>query len=365
MKTVIKLFCLIAILSGCSSQKSVSPAQDLKYSSTDMLRPELYMDRKDFAFSDKSHFKNFLDLYYDKLNEQNLQGLKSKEYQLEKYFERRGSRLREGVVNLHEYLKEFPQRFEYNLFSFHANMRGKSKTIFYAHDNISSPYFFWDFAVDFSKAFSDANVVIIDVSKVNRTNRIYTTQEVNKIFKEDLEKFLSEAKVPASERVFNIVCHSYIFTYEYFQQHQNDYSKVVYYTPIVKKSPDDAVIDFSKVFPEDLVFVDMATMLYLFQIPNRNYVSTTRFPRIHNKFNIQTEINFIKTYFKGTDVSLIPKKALIYGEMERILTPESYDIEKFNKKDIIVLKDMSHTDFYAVKNQRPVYLKAVRKLAGW
>lgn len=363
MKLIIVSITILFFNWGCSTNVH-STDEKHQPKQLEIQNPTHYDHTTDYILGNKLQFSAFLDKYYDKMKKQKLPGLYSKIELINNFQEKNGidgNFINWSLENLANYNSAFRIQRQYSTFGFHLINRGKNKTLIYMHDNLSPMMYLWEFALDLSSYFQDFNIIIVDNYKVNRSTVSYSTADLNNSFTVDFKKFIFDENLLNQKFYFNIVCHSTLLTYMFFDTQKDLYEKVIYYTPMVKKDKEDAVIDFSQVFnPNDSI--SFAELIYFYMIPNNRGARGFITPNISNVFNIHTEINLLKTYYEGIDISKHKNKYMIYPENELLLTPNSMGMNFFNQANARMLKGISHSDYYAVRKSRPIYFEELKKI---
>ena len=352
------------ILSSCAHKQDLKDGKPSL--TTDIVKEPLlelshYNEVSDYYVNDKKHFKEFLDKYWDKIV---LKNRLSKEQYIENFQER--SLKKTFIEWMHNSIVELNNRnlaiYHGKMFSYFYQNRGKEKTIFYSHGNVS-PFSYWaEFASAFNDRFKDYNVVFIHSTKINHDPKSYSAEELNSLFEDDTKSFFVASNLNAKESYFNIVCHSALFTYDYFKNNPNGYAKIIYYAPMIKKSADDVVQNFSNVFPPDLIMDNFYAVYYLYSLSTPRGTRTFPIPQVSLSFNIATEKNLTDLYYKGLDISQFNRKALIYAEKESMLVDDSYSIKDFNPQSIIRLSNMYHHDYFSVRDRFGYYFDSLEKL---
>lgn len=355
MKKIIMITLLFSL--GCSS----TPKNPKPSISEPLLNVSEYDEVSDYFVNDRQHFKSFLDKYWDSIK---LSDKKPKNYYVDNFQDRR---VKDTFVQwMTKSINDFNSRelkiYHGKMFSYFYQNRGKDKTIFYSHGNVSPLAYWAEFATAFNDRFKDYNVVFIHSTKINYDPKNYSAEELNSLFEEDTKNFFKQTKISADKSYFNIVCHSALFTYQYFKNNPNGYAKIVYYAPMIKKASDDVVQDFSKIFDPNLVMDNFYSVYYLYSLSTPR--GTRSFPIPHNSlsFNIATEKNLTELYYKGLDISAFKNKALIHADGESMLTEESMAMKEFNPSSVILLKNMLHHDYFSVRDRFNYYFDSLEQL---
>lgn len=356
LKTILKviLFTFLILIAGCSTNEVKLPVN----AKDDVLSLENYNRPEDFFINDKNHFSSFLDKYWERIE---LTDKKPKEYYLSRFQEKF---LKKPFIEwAHDSMKRFNESglefYSGKLFSFYYVNRGKEKTLIYSHGNVS-PLMYWaDFAISYLDYFKDYNVVFVHSTRINNSQETYSADELNKIFSEDTKSFFEKVGFTKTQNYFNIVCHSALFTYGFFKDQPGLYKQIIYYAPMIKKDNNDIVQDLEKVIDPSLKFDEFHTIYYLYSLSTPKSSRSFPIPVTARAFNIDMEKNLTTLYFKGLDISGFKNKYLIYAQNETMLAPGSYSIQDFSKNQIKMLPNMSHHDYFSVKDRYNTYFEAL------
>lgn len=354
-----RLLIILVLSYGCSTANESKKID----SNPDVQDTAYYSSSSNYSLADKLHYESFIEKFGEKIIQSGPKDLNSIEKLKERYRHR-------------EFNKErFPEWISISFNIFNANVKGvitsgpfdfqyvdngKNKTLVYIHDNVSSPAYVWDFANDLREEFSDYNFVFVNQIRVNRNKQSFKTEELEEYFESGMSKLKDTFKTQPTKLYLNVICHAQIYTYKYLKD-SNDFEKVVYYAPMVKKSSTDRVLDFEKIF-EGVDVIDFQSVLYVFNLGEYGYASGLMIPKAHNYYNLQTEIDLLKRYKAGSDLSKVKNKYLIYPEHQGILNTEAYGINFFSKNSITELKSFKHVDFYANSEKKMQYIKTLKKI---
>lgn len=320
-----------------------------------------YDDVEDYVINDKKHLAEFLEKYWEKLSLPK----KTSKLSLVKKFENRIVR-RNFVNNMSDAIYAFNElgleEFTGDQFSYYFANRNAEKTLIYIHGNISPVGYWMEFANSMVDHFKDINIVFVYSSKFNNEEKVYTAKELNDLFASDTENFFKAKNIKADKAFFNVIGHSSLITHGYFDKNENGYSKVIFYSPMIKKASSDNILNYRKIFPPDTKFVDYYTTYYLYSLKTKKGTRAFSVPKINLNYNLATEMNLMDQYFEGLNLSRIKRKALIYAEKEDMFAKESFGIAQFDKENIVELKGMQHHHYFSILDQFPYYFEKLDKL---
>ncbi len=357
---ILSYIMLVLVLASCVvKEESPSFLKSFKTPS------KIIKSKEDFTLNDVEHAKRFIDEHYERLKKQNLTYLKEKNQYTKEFFNnpQGNEQLANHMVKLaKDFDRSFPYVFRGKVFNFYYNDLSKKKNFFHLQEPLSVFNNYFQTHLKLQKELEDFNYIVIDNMNVLYRKTPLSAKEINEALISDLEAFYRKKGLKEHKNIFHPICFAYAVSYKLFEERNDLYDEVIYYTPYSMIGEDSELIRIDQLYQgkEKPQYIDFADTGYLYYVSRGKPFRSWIVPKVWSKLNFDTYYDLAMVSVKGRTLKNVKNKALIHSDTEIVLGMSTFEKDLFNPKKIRVLKNRSHNDFMWVGMND--YIKAIKSL---